>query len=472
MKSIYRLLSGWLLAGFGVAWLATGFLVYSAVRYGLEGRFDAELRAMASEVRFLLPEGRLLQQAQPSAYWFDFYRPDSGLYFEAWDEYGVFSDRSASLGERELPRPDSVGAEPRFWNATLASGEKVRLVAQQYLQAAPAPAGEETFPINVVVARDRRPLDAALRRLLAATVSGGILLVPVFLAIVWLAVRRGLRPLRGFAERTAGFGMDSLHERFETDGLPAELLPVSRRLNELLGRLEEGIERERRLNQDLAHELKTPVAELKTIAEVALAWPEADMAKNIQAVLAAANQMQTIIDNMLMLARWERQTERPAMESTPVDQLIEECWLGCAAAAQAKQLRVHTTISAGATLRTNPELFRIVVGNLFSNAVEYCPAGGELSVGVQVLGDHFQLAVANTVENLDADAVSHLFERFWRRDPARHGNGHAGLGLPLAKTCAAIMGLSIAAELDETQHKIVFRLFQPSATAGGNADSI
>lgn len=466
MKSIYRLLSGWLLAGFGMAWLATGFLIYAAVRYGLEGRFDAELRAMASEVRFLLPEGRQLRQAQPSAYWFDFYRRDSGLYFEAWDEYGVFSDRSASLGERELPRPDFFGAEPRFWNATLAGGERVRLVAQQYLQAAPGSAGEETFPIHVVVARERRPLDAALRRLLAATVSGGVLLVPVFLAIVWLAVRRGLRPLRGFAERTAGFGMDSLHKRFETAGLPAELLPVSRRLNELLGRLEAGVERERRLNQDLAHELKTPVAELKTIAEVALAWPEADGGKNFQAVLAAANQMQTIIDNMLMLARWERQTERPAMESMPVAPLVEECWLACTAAAQAKQLQVRITIPAGAMLRTNPELFRIVVGNLFANAVEYCPAGGELSMDGQAAGDQFQLAVANTVENLDAEAASHLFERFWRRDPARHGNGHAGLGLPLAKTCAAIMGLSLAAELDEANRRIVFRLVHgiPSET--------
>lgn len=461
MKSIYRLLSGWLLAGFGVAGLGTGFLIYSAVRHGLEGRFDAELRAMSSEVRFLLPEGRQLRQAQPPAYWFDFYRPDSGLYFEAWDEYGVFSDRSASLGARELPRPASFAAEPRFWNATLAAGERVRLVAQQYRQAVPGSSGAEMFPINVIVARDRRPLDVALRRLLAATVSGGVLLVPVFLAIVWLAVRRGLRPLRDFADRTAGFGMDSLHERFATSGLPAELVPVSRRLNELLARLEAGIERERRLNQDLAHELKTPVAELKTIAEVALAWPAADAAQSFQAVLAAANQMQTMIGNMLMLARWERQTERPAMEAIAVDRLLEEGWLACAAAAQAKRLRVRTAIPTGATVQTNPELLRIVVGNLFSNAVEYCPPGGELSVDVQTDGAQFQLAVANTVENLDAEAAAHLFERFWRRDPARHGNGHAGLGLPLAKTCAAVLGLSLAAVLDETNKQITFRLFQP-----------
>ena len=320
MKSLYQRLSVWLLASLGIVWLAVGFSVYMTVRRSLEGRFDAELQAMASEVRYLLPEGRNLQMAKPSAYWFDFYQPDSGLYFEVWDEYLLFSDRSTSLGDRQLPRPPAFGEEPRIWNATLATGEKVRIIAQRLMQFMPARPGaadesaEGGYPLNVVVARNRNALDRSLRLLLAATGLAGVLLIPVSFLTMRLAVGRGLRPLRDFAERTAAFGIDSLSERFQTDGVPAELLPISQRLNELMDRLAAGIERERRLNEDLAHELRTPVAELKTMAEVALGLARPDRGENYREVLGAANQMQSLIDSMLLLARWERNTERPAME--------------------------------------------------------------------------------------------------------------------------------------------------------------
>lgn len=464
MRSLVCRLSAGLLAGLGLVWLLTGGVVVTTVRQSLEGRFDAELQAMASEVRYLLPEGRGLQEDQPSAYWFDFYRPDSGLYFEVWDEFLLFSDRSASLGVRELPRPPGFEETPRFWNATLATGERVRIIAQRLTSFSPGgdSAARGSYPLHVVVARNRNALDRSLRFLLGATGLAGLFLVPVMLLVVRVAVGRGLRPLRGFAERVAAIDIDSLQERFPLTGVPAELQPVAERLNELMKRLAAGIERERRLTSDLAHELRTPVAELKTMAEVALAWPDRQVPGGFREVLDAANHMQALIDRMLMLARWERNASRPPAETVDVAAVVMKAWQAQAKPARDRQLNAVFNLAPGATVVTNPDLFLTIVANLLANAVEYSPAGGALRIesSADSAGPVFQ--VANSSGDLAEADLPHLFERFWRKDSARRENGHAGLGLPLAKSCADILGLVLAAELDASAGQIVFRLSSPA----------
>jgi signal transduction histidine kinase len=456
MISLYKRLSVWLLAGLGLIWLVVGFSVYATVRRSLEGQFDAELKSMASEVRFFLPEGEHLQAPKSSSYWFDFFQPNSGLYFEVWDEYLLFSDRSGSLGDRKLPRPATFTTTPRIWNFTLASGEKLRGIAQQF-----AGNGSPDFALNVVVARTRESLDRSIQLLLGATGLVGLLFIPLSFLIVRLAVGRGLAPLRIFAERTAAFGIDSLSERFQTAGVPRELVPISERLNELMERLAAGLERERRLNQDLAHELRTPVAELRTMAEVALAWPDKINGESYKEVLGAAQQMQSIINGMLTLARWDRAVEAPAKEWVELAGVLDSCETSTATALAAKRLQVERILAPGVGLHTNPELFRIIVSNLIGNAVEYSPAESTATIECASENGGFMLSIANEVNDLESTDIPHLFERFWRRDTARRTTGHAGLGLPLAKSCAAILGLNLVAELKESPKRIVFSLSAP-----------
>jgi two-component system sensor histidine kinase QseC len=464
LKSLTQRLSVGILVGLGLLWLGIGIAVDFTVRRSLEGRFDAELKAMASEVRFFLPEGRHLQAPKSSAYWFDFFQPDSGLYFEVWDEYLLFSDRSGSLGDRKLPRPATFATTPAIWNFTLASGEKLRGIAQQF-----AGNGSPDFALNVVVARSRESLDRSIQLLLGATGLVGLLFIPLSFLIVRLAVGRGLEPLRTFAERTAAFDIDSLSERFQTAGVPRELVPISERLNELLQRLAAGIERERRLNQDLSHELRTPVAELRTLAEVALAWPDKINGESYKEVLGAAQQMQSIINGMLTLARWDRAVEAPAKEWVELAGVLESCEASTAAAVAAKRLQVERILAPGMGLHTNPELFRMIVSNLIGNAVEYSPMESTVTIECACKNGGFRLSIANEVNDLEPTDLPHLFERFWRRDTARRTSGHAGLGLPLAKSCAVLLGLNLVAEFKGSPKRIVFSLSIPPKECEGPA---
>ncbi|MGA7881470.1 MAG: histidine kinase dimerization/phospho-acceptor domain-containing protein [Terrimicrobiaceae bacterium] len=95
--------------------------------------------------------------------------------------------------------------------------------------------------------------------------------------IVHFCLKSGLRPLDELAERVRGIGVTHLHERLPTDQLPRELQPIAEKLNEMLKRLEEGFAREQRFSSDAAHELRTPLAELKVMTELVTRWPRSSM---------------------------------------------------------------------------------------------------------------------------------------------------------------------------------------------------
>lgn len=470
MNSIRSQLLLWLRAGLGLLWLAAAIVAYGAIRTGQLGKFDAELRAMASEVRYLLPESRAGRQPEPNAYWFDFFRPGSGLYFEAWDEFGIFSDRSPSLGDKSLPAPAVFTDEPAIWNFSMPGRENVRAIALRLTLPA-ATGGDwleavmaEPRVIHVVVARNRDALDRSHHLLMAVTVAGGLLIIPLSLIIVRLAVSRALRPLQVFAKRVETIGPDSLHERFPVSDLPAELVPVSRRLNDLMERLQRGLERERRLNADLAHELRTPAAELRTMAEVALAWPDTISADHYRDVLEVSRHMQSIINSMLLLARWDQAGEKPVLSPVHSGEIIQKCIVLYREAAEARNLVFEVSVTQEEPLEANEDLLLVILGNLISNAVEYAPGGTTIKITAPRKHEesHTVLTVENEANTLTMNDLPNLFDRFWRGDQARTGGQHAGLGLPLARACARAMGLELTASLTGHPPTLILQLEAPN----------
>jgi two-component system sensor histidine kinase QseC len=453
MTSLRRRLLTGLCAGLAVVWLVGGLSVFVAVSANLQARFDAELSAIATEVRFLLPENRTLQETAPGSFWMHVSRPGSGLYFEVWDDDLLFSDRSPNLGRNALPQPAAFADTPRFWNHTMPDGERVRIIAQRHSLPSAATTGSAALESavrqmhHVVVARNRDSLDVARRLLLAAITFSGLLILPVSLLIVRYAVGKGLSPLGSFADRVAALHSETLHERIDNERLPSELKPIAVRLNELLERLQAGILRERRLNADLAHELRTPAAELMTMAEVALAWPDRIEAAQFQNVLDAARQMQSVIERMLMLARWESGGRRPDRKPVPVAGAVADCLARHEHAVATRRHRVAVDIRDDLVLETHPELFDLILANLVSNAIAHSPDESLLSINATGGPGGFSLAVSNPAPDFLHEDLPYVFERFWRQDHARRATGHAGLGLSLAKTAADLLELRIEAAL-------------------------
>ena len=273
--------------------------------------------------------------------------------------------------------------------------------------------------------------------------------VPILVATALLVptvLRRGRVPWT-ISPGKPSIDADSLSARFSADGLPGELGPIAEALNSLMARLEASFEHQRRFSADLAHELRTPIAALRTIAEQALRWPESREPGTDTDTLTIATHMEGLVSRLLTLLRTER--GQVVTEWTEVDlaDFTRACWLPFDTPAALKRLAVEIAVPPKTILVSDPVLLRSILTNLFENAVEYSAAEQSAGISGTTTGHEFTLRVTNSAANLTADDLPRVFERFWRKDAARSGTDHHGLGLSLARSFAEVLGYRLSAEL-------------------------
>ncbi|HUI06816.1 MAG TPA: ATP-binding protein [Verrucomicrobiae bacterium] len=456
MKSIQmRLMAGLLgssLLVFGIG----AAVIHFATRALLFREFDATLRAKAMALAAATDVNRgVVEFDLADELLQEFSRPHSAEYFQLTDANGRTLARSASLGTNDLARLFGTMNSPRLWNLNLPDGHRGRAIGFQFApeesgtNGPPSTAAAPNRIVTLVVARSLRDVTHTLGALTSALLLAAAVVAMGMIVIIRLVVRRGLIPLGDVADRAARIDASSLGQRFDTEPLPAELLPIGHRLNDLLARLEQSFERERRFTADAAHELRTPIAELRSLAEVALKWPEGNET-TMQAfhdTLEIARKMETIATGLLTLARCEAGKQTVSRETIHIKKLVDTVWQPLVGQAGRRQLRVAFDLPSEIRLTTDRALFGLLLANLFSNAVEYTPVAGEVCIRAEQRDGLFTLSVANTVDDLGPDDLPHLFQRFWRKEASRTSSEHAGLGLALARAFAGLLGMKIRAEL-------------------------
>ena len=455
MTSIQRRLSLGLLLGFAVLLGAGGAVIYLMTRVALCREFDTSLKARALTMAALpkAEHGRVEFEFRESAPLGG--RTNASEFFQFFAADGSSLRRSRSLGRVDLPQQFGTLLAPEFWDLTLPNGAPGRALGVRFVargeheglrpQARAAPGAIE---IGLVLAADRSHLNETLTTLAAIVLGAGSLTLVATGLLIPLVLRKGLSPVQRLAAQAEAIDALSLKTRFPTDRLPVELAPIAHRLNDLLSRLEASFERERRFSSDLAHELRTPIAALRTISEVSLKWSEGADPESFQAVLEIAGQMQDMITRLLALARAEQKIL--PIEPVPVamDSLVEALWRPHEEKAVRKHLKTRFQVRNEARIETDPTLFRGILLNLITNAVDYTPAGGWIRIAFTPQGERFTLTVTNTVDNLETSDLPRLFERFWRKDKARSDAEHSGLGLSLVRSFATLLGLELTADLD------------------------
>jgi two-component system sensor histidine kinase QseC len=363
----------------------------------------------------------------------------------------------AGTGRTPASLPASL---PTFWDITLPSGGAGRALAFPFVPHMPRE-GTAPGPIDAIllVAIDRQDLDRTLGMVAAVFWGVGVLLAAAIAIAVSTGLRGALAPLDTLAEQASRIDADSLATRFPIAGLPGELRPIADRLNALLSRLERSFDRERQFSADVAHELRTPIAELRTGAELALKWPDARKSDADRETLAIATQMEGVVVRLLALLRSERGQLPIVREPLAFAAIVRRTWETMAARAAARHLDVTWEMEDDVQVEADPVLVRSILTNVMDNAVEYTPPGGAIRIRLtRAAGEapetheaRFRFSVANTVDALTDDDVTKLFERFWRRDAARSSSEHSGLGLSLARAFAAALEFDLTADLTETQ---------------------
>lgn len=271
------------------------------------------------------------------------------------------------------------------------------------------------------------------------------LLLPLMLALIYVSVRRGLKPLDDLAAHVGSRSPENL-AALPSDAVPREAQSLVKALNRLLGRLTAALDNERRFTADAAHELRTPLAALKVQAQIALAAKEPQQQRHALAqVLVGADRATRLVEQLLRLARLDpifrlpepRQLDLAAVarEST------EEAQSGAAAAE--RTLRSVAPV-APVMVSGDADLLGVAVRNLIDNALRYTPPGTVVTVSTDVDHGDPVLAVTDDGRGVAAEELHCLAERFYRgREVAVEGSG---LGLAIVHRIAELHGAHLEFE--------------------------
>ena len=457
-----------------VAGLALHAMMHRSLYAAFDRSLDDKARTLANMIE---QEGEHVEldflEAEPE----EFRRSERPEYFQLWDcdEAGATVTRSDSLHGSDLlpaaPTDSAAAVVPH----TLPDGRPGRIVTMRF---EPRFDPKERTPshrktLALALARDTLNVEATLATLRSTMLGVGLIATAAALVVLALFVHLGLRPAKQLAHEIHGIDERRLSARLSADQAPAELRPIVARLNELLAKLEDAFAREKTMTANVAHELRTPLAGLRSMFEVALTR-ERDSAAYRQTIhdsLAVCREMHALVENLLVLARLDAggngsvdaadvradgaalgadRTVRPKpLAATDVKALLESAWSPHAEAAREKQLDVRWDVGVMEPAAVDADQLRLVLGNLLSNAVTYADNGGAVEIAAETSGRdrRFSVRVSNTGSAIAAEDVPRVFDRFWRGDPARSGDGlHCGLGLSLCKLVAERMGGEIAVE--------------------------
>ena len=474
MSSIQRRLTVALAGLFCILWFGGSMTAYLVMRNGLVREFDrAHLTDINSLVNMTEQNEAGLKFDSTGEYMPAFRREERPDYFQLWESDGSVLYRSPAL-EGDLPKDAGTLISPKFWNFVLPDGLTGRAAGVRFIpkEDDDMPRRPDTPPLTkevvLVAGFHRDQLDQRLRYLGMVLLLSGAGMAAAAIVAVGLVVRQGLRPLSNLADRAAAIDASSLQLRFPTEKLSSELLPITNRLNDLLARLEASFARERRFSADVAHELRTPIAELRALAEVDLKWPEDKHSTQnaLKDALAIALQMESIATGLMTLTRCEGNLLSVRQERVAVLALIRDVLAPLKTKAHARQLDVTLDLPEEACWYTDAAALRSIITNLATNAIDYSPPQSLIRVRLAKRGCSEELAISNRNVHLTPEDIPHLFDRFWQRDPARSSQVHSGLGLAVAKAYAQSLGMTLRAELN---HSEIFFILSDATPCDSNA---
>jgi len=435
----------------------------------------------------------------------------SDKYFQIDSAWGA-SYRSQSMGERSFPRdatafaPDQ-GPAAEFSDYDLGPETPVRRVVFKSFARiaappkrgrdphhldrpgppAPPPELQPRSAICIQCAASTRGRDAALAALkegrdgdlaqldgdTAGSLAGlrnRLLLISTaaFLAAVlgcYALVRLGLSPLRRLSDAVSRVSEKDFRLPLDQRRLPGELKPIANRLVDTLEMLKRAFAREKQAATDISHELRTPLAALLTTTEIALRKPRtaAEYQELLRDCRLSAQQMTQAVERLLALARLDAGADRLRPQPIDAAQLAEQCAALVRPLAEARGLTLTVRHAGEAPVTADPDKLREVLTNLLHNAIEYNRPDGAIDVTVAREDGRLEVAVRDTGVGIGAEAKAHLFERFYRADPSRAGDGlHAGLGLAIVKGYVDLMRGAIEVESEEGRGS-TFRVRLPAS---------
>ena len=372
----------------------------------------------------------------------------------------VFASPALGNSRTLIERIPSDVAESPFWFTTsLIAGDQpyrvLGLHAAVHSEDEPLISDAEGGAIGVwiLVARPLAHVDRTLAQL------AGVLAVSVGTSILaalvggWIATRRGTRPVRALADSVGRVMPGDTELRLDSGRVPVELEPIVRTIENLLERVRGELARQRQLTADVAHDLRTPVAGVRTLLDVCLQRERAapEYVTAIERARGALRQLSQLLDDVLTLSRLEAGADQPVWTRVPLEEVLSGAVATVQPLAAARGVTIETEACPSLEFRTDRGKVVKILSNLLSNAVEHSPPGRAVCLASRLEDGSLELAVTDQGPGIPPELRQRIFDRFVRGDEARsRADGHQGLGLPIAAGLARTLGGEV--RLDERTH--------------------
>src|SRR5437667_3713193 len=304
-------------------------------------------------------------------------------------------------------------------------------------------------PFTIQVAQDRSSDEQVERRfgILVLVVLSGSILASILIAIP--VTRRGLRPLEEMKRSLERTGPTHLNERVASANWPRELQPLAIAFDEMLKRLDDSFTRLSQFSADLAHELRTPIANMLGEAQVALSRDRnsAEYRETIESTIGECERLSGIVDNLLFVARADAAREPVARKRFDARAAVEK--IAAVYETIAEDHHVAISCSGDGYIYADPNLFERAVGNLLDNALRFTPENGSIEIALADGPTDFEVAVSDNGSGIAPEHLPRVFDRFYRAQPSPGSDG-AGLGLALVKSIVDLHGgtARIQSEID------------------------
>lgn len=386
--------------------------------------------------------------------------PSVAAYFEGFRDHLVVADRQGQvLYLAEMTRDLNVraieelakqlAAPPMTRRAAtldVGGGKQLRFMLEPVTRAGPEIGG-------VLVATPAEAFGTDPQVVLRAMLVVAPLIVLAAVGLgSWLS-GNAMRPLEGIMDEVEAISDGrSLHRRVAVPLSGDELARLGVTLNQMLSRLEQSFGSLRRFTADASHELKTPLMVLRAGVERALTHPRTpdEVLPLLDETLEQINQMSEMVDSLLTLARADEGRAPLAVEATDLRDLVAEA--GETAGMLGEEAGVTVTMAipeSPVLLDVDRHRIRELLLNLVTNAIKYTPAAGSVTVALESRERDVILLVKDTGIGIAPGDLPHIFERFWRADPARSRTGErpgTGLGLAITKWIAEAHGGTITVQ--------------------------
>ena len=475
MYSIRNKLTLSIIVGMVVVLSITTMLLYYLIAREAQTVFDTALldkaRAMISLTELDAEDG--LEFDFTEGFMPEFEAESNAQYYQVWERGIDPLLKSPSLAGQDLPRLETKLGEHQFADLDLADGRSGRLIAINFLPRLELEDDEEDDevaggsmdqqeipvpqPLTLVLARERETLDRML-------LSIGLLISTIMLLVAMVCgfmVRRmvgsGLIPLSSLARQVGNIDESKLDLRLSRAGVQSiELAPIEDQINHLLERLLAAFEREKRFSSNVAHELRTPLAELRTLSEVGKMVPDdrGQILAFFNDVADISKQMETVVLTLLELARSDAGLLRSDPEDIVLHEYCDLVWQQSVAEMSTARQLVNR-IPGDLVINTDREKLGMILSNLFTNAVSYSPLDAEVRVEIEMQNNRVAIQVSNVTIDLIQEDIIHMKDRFWRKHKAHLVVGHSGLGLALVEALASIMGLKVNLRLENQRDFLV-----------------